>query len=629
MLPPSRFGSKAAALLVAAFLLVGTTARAEAPAAPPAAPQVHKTTIYNGVVPTVSYTVQGGSPHLQALAQTLQFTENEINLTGELQKLRLGIVANEQILDTVRTSQELGLGPISTPTSWYGPSDSALKSALIPGLAREATPAAAYGLINMWEQALTDVQAEQAKAAVVQGPASATADARPAIARDAFSNARSRRRARRRRLLACAAMRVGYASTGRRAGFAATWNEIQRDLKDGPGPSTARVLTGKAATDGVPGDFQTTSDLLGESAATSGDPARLKAWWVYRMLYGPDPLTERLALMWHNHFATSNEKVENLVAMRRQNQLFRTLGRGPFGNLLSAVVHDPALLVWLDAPSNRKGHPNENLARELMELFTLGIGHYGESDVKEAARALTGWDVDDDQFADVPARHDDGAKTILGRKGPWKGDDLVRMVLEHPATAWRLAWRICELFLGEKALKAADIDALASVLRKHNLEVGRGVETVLRSRLFFSDENIGNRVSGPVEFVVAAARSLELFDPPLSTLLLAEWCARLGQDLFYPPNVGGWPGGRSWLTTRAVIGRANYATALLEGQRVGRPPADVLALARRHGETDVVALATRLLMGADPRPGRPTEASEEDARRAVALVLSLPEAQLN
>src|SRR5581483_4999403 len=128
----------------------------------------------------------------------------------------------------------------------------------------------------------------------------------------------------------------------RRAGFAGTWSEIQRDLKDGPRPAVERMLAGKAASDGVPPNFQQTADLLAESAANSCDPARLKAWWVYRMLYGPDPLSERLALMWHNHFATSNLKVEDLTLMRRQNELFRKLGRRPFGELLSAVVHDPA-----------------------------------------------------------------------------------------------------------------------------------------------------------------------------------------------------------------------------------------------------------------------------------------------
>src|SRR5262249_55231055 len=151
------------------------------------------------------------------------------------------------------------------------------------------------------------------------------------------------------------------------------------------------------------------------------------------------PLAERLTLLWHNHFATSNLKVENLTLMWRQNELFRKLGRGPFGELLAAVVHDPAILVWLDAPSNRKGHPNENLARELMELFSMGVGHYSEADVKEAARTLTGWTVEEGAFAEVASNHDGGEKTILGHKGKWKGDDLVRLVLEHPATARRLA----------------------------------------------------------------------------------------------------------------------------------------------------------------------------------------------
>jgi uncharacterized protein (DUF1800 family) len=425
----------------------------------------------------------------------------------------------------------------------------------------------------------------------------------------------------------------------RRAGFAATWAEVRRDLADGPGPSIDRLLAGKARAEGVPANFAATADLLGESAASSGDPGRLKAWWVYRMLFGPDPLAERLTLLWHNHFATSNLKVENLPAMRRQNELFRRLARAPFGELFRAAVHDPALLVWLDAPANRKGKPNENLARELMELFTLGIGHYTETDVKEAARALTGWTVTEEgAFAENTAAHDAGEKTILGRKGRWKGDGLVRLVLGHPATAHRLAWRLCETFLGEKALSGADLDGLAEGLRAHELDVGWGVETVLRSRAFFAPDNLGNHVLSPAEYVVGAARALELFEPPSSTLVLAEWCGRLGQDLFYPPNVGGWPGGRTWLTTRAVLGRANYAAALVDGRRVGRPgPLDARALARRHGETDVVAFATRLLLGAEPtaawraRLGAGIDKGTDEAegaRRAVALILAMPEAQL-
>jgi uncharacterized protein (DUF1800 family) len=350
-----------------------------------------------------------------------------------------------------------------------------------------------------------------------------------------------------------------------------------------------------------------------------------------------------MALMWHDHFATSNLKVANLGFMRRQNELFRTLGRGPFGELLGAVVRDPAMLMWLDAPSNRKGHPNENLARELMELFSLGIGHYTEYDVKEAARALTGWRISNQAFAEVADRHDEGEKTILGHTGRWKGDDLVRMVLEHPATARRLAQRVCELFLSKSALNAADLDALADGLRKRNLDMGWAVETVLRSRLFFAGANLGGRVLGPVEYVIGAARALELFEPPCSTLALADWCARLGQDLFYPPNVGGWPGGRSWLTTRGLIARVNYATALVGSRGIGRPmPLDPLALAGRHdqgrGRDEFVGFIAQLFLGSDPdrdwhariadAVGSDQSWAPDAARHAIVLILNCPEAQL-
>jgi uncharacterized protein (DUF1800 family) len=439
----------------------------------------------------------------------------------------------------------------------------------------------------------------------------------------------------------------------RRAGFAATWGEIQRDLKDGPGPSIGRLLAGKSRGEGVPEDFEATATRLAETA--SSDTLRTKAWWVYRMYFGPDPLGERLTLLWHNHFATSNAKVNDLAAMRRQNQTFRELARAPFCKLLGAAVRDPALLFWLDAPTNRKGHPNENLARELMELFTLGIGHYSEADVKEAARALTGWAVTDKpadeggrmeapgRLREDPAQHDGGVKTILGRRGRWRGADLVRMLLEHPATSRRLAGRLCELFMGEGAVDPAGVEALAAGLREHDLDVGRAVETVLRSRAFFAPANLGNRVLGPVEFVAGSARALEMFDPPPSTLVLADWCGRLGQDLFYPPNVGGWSGGRSWVSTRSMIGRANYAAALVAGGlNRGGEALDAVGLASRHGRANdlesLLAWYGELLLGAPPAgPWRDrllsaldskTTAGPDAARRALALLLASPEAQL-
>jgi uncharacterized protein (DUF1800 family) len=429
----------------------------------------------------------------------------------------------------------------------------------------------------------------------------------------------------------------------RRAGFAATWSEIQRDLKDGPRASIERVLAGKARSQGVPPDFERVATLLADAAVSAGDPARLKAWWVYRMVFGPDPLCERLTLLWHNHFATSNAKVEDLALMRRQNELFRQLGRRPFGELLTAVVRDPALLLWLDAPANRKEHPNENLGRELMELFTLGIGHYVEDDVREAARALTGWTVEEGVFQDLAARHDAGEKRVLGTKGSWKGEDLLKMLLAHPATAQRLAIRLCEQFFGEGAVEPGALAALAASLRQSNLDLAKAVATILRSRLFFAGKNLGRRVLSPPEYVIGAVRALELFEPPPSTVALADWIALLGQDLFYPPNVFGWPGGRRWLDTRAVVNRANFVAALAGGQSVGRTETlDALGVARRYehgGDLETMTdFFAQLLLGTAPGPAlrarlcralaATTVLRPESARRTVVLILASPEAQL-
>jgi uncharacterized protein (DUF1800 family) len=429
----------------------------------------------------------------------------------------------------------------------------------------------------------------------------------------------------------------------RRAGFAATWDEIQRDLVDGPRASVDRLLAGKGHAQGVPTDFEATAAALATAAAASYHPGQLKAWWIYRMLFGPDPLGERLALMWHNHFATSNAKVGSLAAMHRQNEVFRRLARAPYARLLDEAVRDPALLVWLDAPVNRKGHPNENLARELMELFTLGVGHYTEADVKEAARVLTGWTVAEGRFAEAPLLHDDGIKTVLGRTGRWRGQDLLRILLDQPATAQRLAGRICELFFGEGTIGEGAVRTLAQGLSEHGLDVGWAVARVLRSRAFFAEANLGNRLPGPVEFLVGSVRALELFDDTPSTLVLADWAVRLGQNLFYPPNVGGWPGGRAWVTAQAVIARANFAAALVQGKVVGRRgPFDTRALAQRHGRDknpddrmaffaelltgtpQTAAWRERLRMGVDPNI---TDESERE-RQVLALLLASPEVQL-
>ena len=444
----------------------------------------------------------------------------------------------------------------------------------------------------------------------------------------------------------------------RRAGFATTWPEIQRDLRDGPAASIERLLGGRSWDGSLPADYAGRCERLEELALASGRPADLRAAWVYRMLHGPDPLGERLTLLWHNHFATSNEKVDDVHAMLRQNALFRESSRARFGELLGRLAHDPALLFYLDAQANRKEHPNENLARELLELFTLGVGHYTEADVREAARALTGWSLrgglDNDQrplsgqslernLRYSPDRHDDGEKTVLGRRGRWSGDDLVRILLDQPATADRLAWRIATEFLGDGIATQEERTALAEGLRGSGLDIGPAVARVLRSERFFAKDTMGRRVPGPVEWTVAAVRRFLPLDPPPSSVRLAEWAARVGQNLFYPPNVGGWPGGRAWLSPLALLGRANLAADLLSG-RLARPaarPLDVLGLAQRHGRgssrEELVQFLTELILGEAPEAGwtgRVLAAAGADrepadfARRAAVAILASPQAQL-
>jgi uncharacterized protein (DUF1800 family) len=429
----------------------------------------------------------------------------------------------------------------------------------------------------------------------------------------------------------------------RRAGFAGTWDELQRDLRDGPEATVDRVLAGRASTTGVPDDFEEKSQVLAEAAVSARRPERLKAWWLYRMLFTPDPLTERLALMWHNHFATSIRKVDDVGLMHGQNALFREFARGPFRELLVRIVKQPALLLWLDADANLRQHPNENLARELMELFTLGVGHYTESDVRECARALTGWTVVNGQFRDMSDDHDDGEKVLLGRAGPLGGDDILEILLAHPATARRIAGRLCGLLLGENVVDEAGVHELADGLHRNNLDVGWGVETILRSHVFFSEANIGARILGPAEYIVGSIRALELFDPPPSTLVLAEWMAALGQDLFNPPNVFGWDGGRAWINGRSVIARANFAAALAQG-RLRHPdaPPDLLRLAERHASAgtveQAVAFFASLLSASAPTAeiqdavgaevNLSSSLTPDSARRVVSILLSLPATQL-
>ncbi len=408
-------------------------------------------------------------------------------------------------------------------------------------------------------------------------------------------------------------------------------------------PPWSGFLAGDPKPTGVQEQFEELAGTIGEAAVSSGSVERLKAWWIFRLLMTPDPLSERLALMWHNHFATSQLKVDNVSLMFDQNQIFREHGRGKFGDLLRRVLKQPAMLVWLDADANRKQHPNENLAREVMELFTLGEGNYTQSDVKEAARALTGWTVSRNQFRGVPAYHDAKSKTLFGKTGPWDGDDLIELLVHHPATPRRIAWRLCHTFLGENQPDETAIKELADQLATSKLNIEAAVKTILKSRIFFAESNLHSQIQSPVDFVLGSLRALEQFDPPPSTLILAEHFARLGQDLFSPPNVFGWQGGRSWINTRSLLGRNNFVSDLIDGKlHRTAVPLQAWNLAKKYHATKnqetQLQFFIKLLTGrtADSAFVQQVEKqcansslSEEDvARTMVAAVLTRPIAQL-
>lgn len=376
----------------------------------------------------------------------------------------------------------------------------------------------------------------------------------------------------------------------RRAAFGASWPELKAATDASPGEAVDRLLAG--------GEGQAEFDRLMDELAPDSSPFQstpdvngLQEWWMHRMVHSLHPLRERLVLFWHNHFATSFLKVRQPALMRRQNLLIREHALGKFGPFLLAMSRDPAMLIWLDSNSNARGRPNENYARELMELFALGVGHYTESDVREGARAFTGWHTDGRRFTFNRFQHDDGPKTVLGRSGRLDGDDVVRVVLEQPAAARFLVRKVYRHFVAEgEPPPDALLAPLAARFRSSGYDVADLVGAVLRSRLFFSDHAFRQRIKGPAEFVVGMLRGLEASAAEVQSYgnpapALAGLMDGLGQTLFAPPNVKGWPGGESWLNSATLLARHNLAWKVVQGAQ-GPPGVKVnpASLVRKYAE---------------------------------------------
>ncbi|HMO04758.1 MAG TPA: DUF1800 domain-containing protein [Kiritimatiellia bacterium] len=277
----------------------------------------------------------------------------------------------------------------------------------------------------------------------------------------------------------------------------------------------------------------------------------LRAWWLYRMRHTTTPLQEKMTLFFHGHFATGYEKVRSAYAMFLQNQTFRRHATGNWRALVEAVTRDPAMLIYLDGIENAKGAPNENYAREVMELFTLGEGHYTEADIREAARAFTGWRFNRRLFTMefVPSRHDAGRKSFMGKKGAFTAEDIVGLILEQPQAARWLAAKLWTYFAYENP-EPAVVDALAATLRRADYDLAPALRAVFMSRAFYGTRAFRTQVKSPVQWMIGTLRMLDA--PMPETLQVQRTLASLGQQLFDPPNVKGWDGGITWITTASL-----------------------------------------------------------------------------
>ena len=291
--------------------------------------------------------------------------------------------------------------------------------------------------------------------------------------------------------------------------------------------------------------------------ATLLETRRVGYWWAERMLDTNRPLEEKMALFWHGHFATAESKVRDYRKMLVQIETFERHATGNFGGLLIAVAQDPAMLYYLDAGVNVKGAANENFAREVMELFTMGVGNYTERDIREAARAFTGWNFENLDFVVHPAQHDDGPKTFLGRTGNFDGVDVLRIILEQPATAEYIAAKIYRFFVRDELSPALQRE-LGEILRGHDYELRPLLATLFRSRDFYSEASYGAHIKGPVEHVVTMLKHLGAEDVP-GVPDFNRTTTALGQHLLNPPSVAGWAQGRAWITPALIQERGNVA----------------------------------------------------------------------
>ncbi len=402
---------------------------------------------------------------------------------------------------------------------------------------------------------------------------------------------------------------------------------------------------------------------------------RIRRQWVDRMITTPRPLEEKMVLFWHGHLTSGHREVRSSKLLYEQNELFRRYALGNYRTLLLEVCADPAMLLYLNNAQNVRTAPNENFARELLELFTLGPGHYSEADIKETARAFTGWGVDrrTGTFRFRPRLHDDGVKTVLGVRGRLNGGDVVDIILSRPRAAEHLVERLWRFFASDDPPRAV-VRRLAAGFRRGRYELKPLLRAMFRSDAFYAESVLHARVKSPVELLVGSMRALEI--PPVDTDAFVLGLRLMGQDLFQPPTVKGWDGGMDWINTATLFNRYNVTARLIGGtggRRRGpaapmsgaagddwamdsnpppsepQPPFDPLPMLRGRGlrrAEDVVDHCVWRLLGRSLPPERrevlidafrrdlrgpdPTAPQNAGAvRRLLMLIVAMPEYQLS
>lgn len=417
----------------------------------------------------------------------------------------------------------------------------------------------------------------------------------------------------------------------RRSGFGGTIDEIVSAQQMGPAKAVQQVFD---QTDDQ--EIEDDMVLAGRLVTGSADANALAAWWLLRMIKTPCPFLEKITFFWHGHFATGADKVMDSRAMFRQNQLLRRHALGKFEPFVKDISSDVAMLIYLDSEENRKTRPNENYARELMELFCLGTGNYTERDIKEVARCFTGWEVRRSKFSFNAHQHDHETKSFFGVNGNFDGNDAVEIILKQPAASQFIARKLIRYFVfDDQSISPTFAEPIARKLRETEFDIRETVKTILSSNVFFSDLAVARKIKSPVELAVGFLR---FFDASTNITLLGQRLAELGQQPLYPPNVKGWAGGRTWINASTILARANLIRGILNNDKTKFRAGGLNEWAKLNSKYDLrrsldwadeFLFATPLSESTRNGFAELAEKSNGDLSTLLAALTALPEFQLN